>query len=306
MKKLGSRYFYWLSAFCMTAWAGSAALAGPYEQDGITPDQCTAWATRVAEYAPASPAAPPWTDSSKALGPATGDFDDICSLGDGGFIILGLDAAIVNGSGADFAVFENSFYYASGLFAELAFVDVSTDGINWARFASVSLTPNPVGTFGTIDPTDVHNLAGRHPNGYGTSEGTPFDLEDLADAPEVLSGLVDLNGINYVRLTDVVGNGSTFDSLSNPIYDPHPTDFASGGFDLEAVGVINEASPGRKGDFDGDDDVDFCDFMEFTDVYGLSDQDPGWNPNGPIGDFEDDGDVDSSDFTAFVGVYETD
>ncbi|MCD4670816.1 MAG: PEP-CTERM sorting domain-containing protein [Actinomycetia bacterium] len=234
------KYVYSLVAVCVLL-VGSAALAGTYFQDGITADQCAGWATQVVTYAPEAPAALPWIDSSKALGAATGDHTDICSLGDGGYIVLGFDTAIANGSGADFAVFENGFYYSPGaLFAELAFVDVSTDGNNWARLPSVSLTSAPVGSFGTIDPTDIYNLAGRHPNAYGTSEATPFDLDDLVSAAEVLSGLVDLNEINYVCLTDVIGDGSAFDSLGNPIYDPYSTPFESGGFDLEAVGVLNQ------------------------------------------------------------------
>lgn len=238
------KYVYSLVAVCILL-VGSAALAGPYAQVGITPGQCVGWATQVVTYAPEAPAAAPNIDPSKALGVATGNNTDICSLGDGGYIVLGFDTAIANGSGADFAVFENGFYYGPGaLFAELAFVDVSTDGVNWARLPSVSLTSAPVGGFDTIDPTDIYNLAGKHPNAYGTSEATPFNLDDLLSAAEVLSGLVDLNEINYVCLTDVIGDGSTVDSLGNPIYDPYPTPFESGGFDLEAVGVLNYQSGG--------------------------------------------------------------
>jgi len=64
-------------------------------------------------------------------------------------------------------------------------------------------------------------------------------------------------------------------------------------------------SPGRKGDFDRDGDVDFLDFMVFIDVYGLTDADPAWDDLCPIGDFDDDGDVDFWDFMAFVDVYGT-
>ena len=44
--------------------------------------------------------------------------------------------------------------------------------------------------------------------------------------------------IRWVRVVDVVGDGSCTDSFGNVIYDPYPT-IGSGGFDLEAVGVIN-------------------------------------------------------------------
>ena len=61
----------------------------------------------------------------------------------------------------------------------------------------------------------------------------------------------------------------------------------------------------RKGDFDVDGDVDFMDFMEFVDVHGLHQGDPGWLPNGPTGDFDDDNDVDQDDFGEFVNAYGT-
>jgi hypothetical protein len=43
----------------------------------------------------------------------------------------------------------------------------------------------------------------------------------------------------YVRIVDIKGNGSAKDSSNRPIYDPYPTS-GSAGFDLEAVGVINQ------------------------------------------------------------------
>ena len=48
----------------------------------------------------------------------------------------------------------------------------------------------------------------REERGYGT----PFDLSDLLSDPLVLSGAVDLNNIQYVKLVDIPGNGSFLDS----------------------------------------------------------------------------------------------
>jgi len=49
-----------------------------------------------------------------------------------------------------------------------------------------------------------------------------------------------------VRIIDVVGSidsqYATYDSKGNIVNDPWPTPFASCGFDLDAVGVINERS----------------------------------------------------------------
>jgi hypothetical protein len=167
-----------------------------------------------------------------ALGPAVGSSFDVVSLGDGGRITLTFGAPITNGPGWDFAVFENGF---SDTFLELAFVEVSSNGVDFFRFPSVSLTPTDtqVGGFGTLDPTNIYNLAGKHRQGFGT----PFDLAELVG----ISPLLNVNSVTHVRLIDVIGVvGSAFsttDSLGNEINDPWPTPFASSGFDLDAVGV---------------------------------------------------------------------
>ena len=63
---------------------------------------------------------------------------DVVSLGSGGSIVLAFDAnPIVDGSGADFLVFENAFRCgpAQGrVFAEFAQVSVSADGDTWVPF----------------------------------------------------------------------------------------------------------------------------------------------------------------------------
>jgi len=130
---------------------------------------------------------------------------------------------------------ENSF---SNTFLELAFVEVSSNGTDFFRFPNYSFTASPVSGFGNIDPTNIDGLAGKYRQGYGT----PFDLDQLSG----IAGL-DVNRVQYVRLIDVVGNGSTFDSYPaayggpHPIYDPYPTS-GSSGFDLDAVGVIHYAA----------------------------------------------------------------
>ncbi len=151
---------------------------------------------------------------------------NVLPLGDGGAITLTFAQPITNGPGYDFVVFENA---VTDSFLELAYVAVSSDGSNFYTFPSVSLTSGPVGAFDPIDTTEVHNLAGKFLLGYGT----PFDLNELAGQ----SGL-DVGAVTHVRITDVVGNGSTTDSLDHPIYDPYPTVNTSG-FDLDAVGVIH-------------------------------------------------------------------
>lgn len=156
------------------------------------------------------------------------------TLGDGGEAILTFDYPIVNGTGWDFAVFENSF---DGQFLELAFVEVSSDGINYFRFPATSEIQDTLQTdpFGNTDPTKINNLAGK----YKAQYGTPFDLEELAGT----TGL-NVDSITHVKIIDVIGTiddaYATYDQYGNKINDPYPTDFAAGGFDLDAVGVIHQ------------------------------------------------------------------
>ena len=167
---------------------------------------------------------------------ATGAPDGlVLSLGDGGMATMSFDTVISDHDGWDFAVFENSF---SDSFLELAFVEVSSDGVNFVRFPSVSLTQAllQVGTFDTIDTRLVNNLAGK----YRLYYGTPFDLAELAD-----SGRVNIHKITQIRIVDVVGciqdAYARYDSQGHKINDPWPTPFDTGGFDLDAVGLIHNS-----------------------------------------------------------------
>lgn len=160
----------------------------------------------------------------------------VVSLGDAGMATLQFEVPLRNGPGNDFVVFENSF---SDDFLELAFVEVSSDGTYFVRFPSTSFTPfeKQIGTFGTIDATKIHQLAGKYRGLYGV----PFDLDVLGFDNEI-----DLQRITHIRIKDVVGTVNemfaSFDSHGAIINDPFPTPFPSGGFDLDAVGVINNLS----------------------------------------------------------------
>ena len=62
----------------------------------------------------------------------------------------------------------------------------------------------------------------------------------LIEKKDVINGKVDLGNIRFVRIIDINGDGNTKDSFNNSIYDPYPCT-GSAGFDLDAIGVINEA-----------------------------------------------------------------
>ena len=200
------------------------------------------WAATVEDYSPAPNVSGAWADETFALGPVTGDNFDIVSLGDlnasqisggapPGSITLHFVNPIRNLTGADFTVFENALIEigSGGVFGELGYVEASSDGVNFVRFPSASLTPGAVGAYGTFDPTNVFNLAGKHVNGNGESWGTPFDL-----------AAVGLSSASYIRIVDIPGSGAFHDSANRPIYDAWVT-FGSGGLDLEAVGAISRA-----------------------------------------------------------------
>lgn len=219
-------------------------LAGPFDDPGIAPAAITAWADEVVELVrgPLDVASPglgvaSFGDPVLTLGAVNGDVYDVVSLGDGGAITLGFVAGIGDGPGVDFAVFENGFFAPGGLFGELAFVEVSSNGVDFARFESETLQAYAVEGYEPIEPTDYDGLAGRHPLGLGTG----FDLATLAAHPLVGAGRLDLANVRQVRVVDVIGDGSTMDALEAPIFDPYPTAFAAGGFDLDAIGVVHPA-----------------------------------------------------------------
>lgn len=211
-----------------------APAAGSEGSDAIvrTDPAIVGWASRVADYTPGTNVDAVWTNASNALGPAEGEFDRIVSLGRGGSLTLTFATPIRDGLGDDFAVFENSF---SDTFLELGFVEVSSDGVNFHRFASDSKTDSPLNSFDLLDPTHLHNLAGKYRAGFGT----PFDLGELRGR----AGL-DVTTVTHVRLVDIIGDGSVTDASGDPIYDPTPT-VGSAGLDVDGIAVIHAQATGE-------------------------------------------------------------
>lgn len=269
--------------------------ATPSDEDAVINPLFRGWAASVVSYEPAPGVDLEWTDPNKALGPATGEsVSGIVSLGDleqyqidagvsPGQITLSFGEPIRDGNGYDFAVFENGLVslrdtaagsIAGQMFAELGYVEVSTNGEDFVRFPSVSLTPERVGAYGTIEISHVYNLVGKHPNADGLCIGTPFDLREIVDDPDVVSGVVDVNNINYVRTVDIPGSGDFDDGAmrqvdpdswpywdhyvkNHAVYDAWVT-FGSGGVDLEAIGVLEEQE--YSADINLDGVVDIFDF----------------------------------------------
>jgi len=201
----------------IVAWATGATLERGFVN--ISNPSFMASGSNVASYGVAE----------NAVGPANGS---LVSLGDHGTAVLTFATPITNGEGFDLAVFENG----GPFFLELAFVEASSDGVNFFRFPAHSLTQTAtqMGSFGTPLAVNLNNLAGK----YG-GNGTPFDLSDIPNNP-----LLDKENITHIKVVDVVGNinptYATFDSFGNIVNESWPTAFNSCGFDLDAVGVINQ------------------------------------------------------------------
>lgn len=219
--------------------AGSTAIAA-------SSPSIVAWATGATvvrgkqDISNASSALASFGTPSLATGAPSGSTLDVVSLGDGGSATVTFAQPITDGTGYDFAVFENSF---SDTFLELAFVEVSSDGVNFFRFPSHSQTQTTtqIGGFGAVDCRYINNLAGKYKINYGT----PFDLADVPN-----NALLNKSSITHVKVIDVVGSinatYATYDSFGNKINDPFTTPFNSSGFDLDAVGVINQAAGFRR------------------------------------------------------------
>lgn len=251
----------------------SGSMAGPYTHVSVmaTDPEIIRWASNTVGFHGGSHGA--GVNGHAALGPADGS---VVPLGELARLEIGVvvpgeitltfgDFQIVDDPGDDFVVFENAFEfdsnYTGGLsgfwFAELGFVEVSSNGEDFTRFPNVSLSTESSGnpatdmiipwgrTYAGIDPTNVDGLAGfTGPSFFGGDpRGIGFDLARLANNSSVIGGQVDLRSIRFVRIVDITGSGDVFDSLGNPIYDAWdgehdpPTDI--NGFDLDAIGVFH-------------------------------------------------------------------
>ena len=218
---------------------GTDAIAGrtPANASGAVNPLFVGWASGIANVTWGTEVDSSWRVPERIYGPPRGGAG-IVVLGNGGHITVTFDHPITDGPGPDFAVFENAFVSGpaadEGAFLELAVVEVSSDGVHFVRFDTSTLRQTPVGGYGHMSPRDLHGFAGRHPVFWGDG----FDLNVLRQHPLVRKGVVDVDRITHVRVVDVVGDGSLLDSFGNPVYDATPT-WGSGGFDIDAIGVIH-------------------------------------------------------------------
>ena len=165
---------------------------------------------------------------------------DVLSLGDGGVIVLEfIDNIAVNGPGPDLIIFENAFYAGGNpenIFCEVAFVEVSQDGIVYHRFPNdfdPDGTPvnNPANWsgFAGVGPVFSHPDNGIDPTDPETAGGDAFDLDDLG-----------LDWIRFVRIIDAdEGENAAVDDDGDVIYDPGMPGGTIAGFDLDALCAVH-------------------------------------------------------------------
>ncbi|MEE2886623.1 MAG: hypothetical protein VX951_04255 [Planctomycetota bacterium] len=208
--------------------------------------QTGAHATKVIAYGTNNQAGGGIFNPNNALGAPVANNLAVHSLGVGGFLTLGFNVTITDGPGADFLVFENAFAVSAGgpIFSEALFVEVSTNGQDFARFPTRYQGPTTSGGpyatgwagyysgFGGIKPSNG-GKAGVDNFDVVQAGGDSFDLADLQDHPLVTAGKVDLGKITQLRLVDVIA-GISKDSAGNTIQDP-----TAGSADINAVSVIH-------------------------------------------------------------------
>ena len=176
----------------------------------------------------------------RGLGFGAGSLD-VLTLGVDAQVTVGFDVTITNGPGADFIVFENGFEAGGSIFAEVAFVEVSTNGVDFARMPSRyngATGPFPPLLYGTFSGLagGIPVLANVDTNAIDpfdpvVSGGEAFDLADLRDHALVTSGALDLSEIHFVRLVDMVA-GTDLDSEGTVVWD-------AGAADFDAISVIH-------------------------------------------------------------------
>ena len=261
-------------------------VAGPFGSGAIhwQNEDIAVWASEVVEFKPTSTGSDQ-ASGANSLGASDGSFtslgdltsDELDSGLSPGRIVVSFSSAISNGPGWDLAVFENAgaFFETPFVFGELASIEVSSNGNDFVGFPNESLNveagEGAVGdellinfgrNFAGINTSNVRNLAGIHPQGFGTV----FDFNDLAFTEMVLLGSVDLHEIRFVRVTDIPGNGWFRDSFERPILDAWPTGGDIAGFDLDAIAgrysVACDLCPVRG-------DVDLSGKIDVEDVHQL-------------------------------------
>ena len=229
-------------------------LAAALPPSALLAQRPSPYASKVLHYAPGRGAFAPFNDPKKALGVPSGAGRtsgslDVVTLGIGGSLTLGFARPITDGPGADFLVFENAFIVGLGIrcYAELFFVEVSSNGRDFARFpVSYAGPQKSLGPFGSLVPGSWKGFGGStpvyanptrlpavDPRDPARAGGDAFDLRVLRSHPLVKANKLNLFHVTQIRLVDVE-DAKHRDARGRLIRDP-----SLGSADIEGVAVLN-------------------------------------------------------------------
>lgn len=149
---------------------------------------------------------------------------DVVSLGNGGEIILAFPRYFpIDGTGADFIIFENAFLPTGSdtFYMEPAIVSVSQDGIHFFDFPCSPTYPYEgcAGTRPVYANPDHNSISPRDPL---TAGGDAFDLRQL--------------GLNYIRTIKI--RDANLNLAGNT-----GVQAGQAGFDLDAIAIVHGAKP---------------------------------------------------------------
>jgi hypothetical protein len=148
----------------------------------------------------------------------------VYSLGHGGSITVSFrDNIVVDGPGADLAIYENAFHVGvetGPLFTEFGIVEVSADNRAWYRFPFDADTGAGLAGQAAV----ISNPANGEDPLAAASGGDRFDLADV--------------GLEMIRFVRVIDGGDDLDDYGNLV---PPGD--KGGFDLDAMAALNSSAP---------------------------------------------------------------
>ncbi|RKH50591.1 cell surface protein [Corallococcus llansteffanensis] len=210
------------AALLTLACGGEAPLESESGSDQVQPLVGTPFADRIVSFTPGTAAGFGQNQlpnivlgAPEGTGAGSGSLH-VLSLGLNGVIILEFtDIAVTDGPGVDLLVFENAFIKPSGVpFTETGVVAVSDDGVTWYEFPCAS--GNVAGHFpgcAGVTPVYSNTSNGVSPTDPAVAGGDGFDLS-----------AVGLTRARFVRVRDSGANGYAG---------------TSGGFDLDAVAVVN-------------------------------------------------------------------
>ena len=168
---------------------------------------------------------------------------DVFSLGfepdvDAHIVLRWSGRTVLNGPGADFAVFENPFEHSGGLFIDPAIVYLSRDGASWVPFPHEYLADDPSeydadpalwDGFAGLTPVLLHEEDNPvDPQDPELAGGDHFDLDDLP-TDDAEAAAISADGFSFLKIVSAPAE-------DNPdTGEPYVAEAISNGADIDGV-----------------------------------------------------------------------